>query len=140
MTEAWARCAECGTTFAAHDDPDIEHCEEFKAEIDPDPGLHLVRDIEIDYEALAKIYSDELAKVLNESDRLAQRLIEANDALELWGAFDYELLRLAEAMDIPVDDDMEPLRVLGALLEKAYGKGYDAGVVDGAEDARQEGS
>jgi hypothetical protein len=138
MPEPYTRCARCGTTFAAHGDPDIGHCEAFTLAVDPPPDGELVHVLRVeDAQRLLAEAGAEMGAVVEKLERQVHQLsadlelcmaahAEAEATNELWGAFDYELLLLAEAAEIDTEG-LAPLEVVDRLRSKAYDEGFEDG-------------
>lgn len=140
MPEPHHRCAECTATLAAHEDPQVETCSAFKV---PSAGGALdelaacVRTVGSDGGRPIQVvhYADARRAVLlaegavraatkAEREKLSAQLIEANEDLEAWGAFDFLLTELADLYE--VSTDQPPMDVVHALIRAAYvrrGKG-----------------
>jgi hypothetical protein len=67
-------------------------------------------------------------RTMDELERVSARLIEANEDLEAWGAFDYLLLAMAEALGVETSDEEEPLALVERLISKSYAEGRAEGV------------
>ncbi|HKO85638.1 MAG TPA: hypothetical protein VJ140_14020 [Actinomycetota bacterium] len=123
MPEPYTRCANCGATLAAHDDPEVRTCPQFMEDttVVPllpapaveqlDPHVHLLATLER-LEAQFNQLGADLALT-------SAGLGEAEAVNVLWGAFDYELDMLAERFGIDLEPDRSPLDAVRALMAMA---------------------
>lgn len=123
MPEPHHRCADpsCHQTLAAHEDPHVFTCSAFKvpafggafddlAQARRTVGQDGGKPIQVVH------YSDarRCITLAHEAGRAEADATHA-EALECWGAFDYELLLMAEEAGVP-SDGLSPLQLVRALI------------------------
>lgn len=125
MPEPYHRCADpsCHQTLAAHEDPTVVTCSSFKvpafggafeelAQARRTVGQDGGKPIQIVH------YSDaRRAVTLAHEAGVAEGAASSDEILENWGAFDYELLLLAERYK--VDPALPPLEIVTTLMDRA---------------------
>ncbi len=134
MPEPYHRCADpsCHQTFIAHEDETVVTCSDFKAPAFGgayDELAACVRTVGQDGGKPIQVvlYADARRAVtvaLQSGEEAVASLAAANaEALENWGAFDYELLLLAENYGLDLEGDPSPLEIVEALIGAALKRG-----------------
>lgn len=127
MPEPHHRCAVCRVTLADHEDPQVEHCSSFRigasggAMQDLAAAVRTVgqdggRPIQVVLFADAR-RALAMAHEAGLSEGRSQIRAAHAETLENWGAFDYELLLLAERHG--VDPELPPLEIVTTLMDRA---------------------
>lgn len=127
MPEPHHRCAECTQTLAAHLDPEVRTCSAFKV---PSFGgafdelAASCRTVGSDHGKPIQIvhYADarRCAALAHEAGKAEGRAVVVGEmelTVQNWGAFDFELLLLAE--EYGVDQTLSPLEMVRALMQAA---------------------
>jgi hypothetical protein len=79
------------------------------------------------FETDARRIADQMVRqatklAMDELDRVGPLLAQATEALELWGAFDYELTLLGERHGIEYPPEMSPLDLVQLILDVAIAR------------------
>lgn len=72
-------------------------------------------------------------RTMDELERVSARLVEANEALECWGAFDYLLTEAAEEMGVPREliEAYTPMGLVAEMTSRAFEAAHEPKVLRG---------